>query len=69
MTCLSTQTICTPSQKPYLSGYYQVDGYVKIFPKVEHGWTVRYDVGNEAAVKPAEEAHQNMLEWFAKYVK
>ncbi|TXG71928.1 hypothetical protein EZV62_000507 [Acer yangbiense] len=47
----------------------EVDGYVKIFPKVEHGWTVRYDVGDEAAVKPAEEAHQNMLEWFAKYVK
>ncbi|KAK1562889.1 hypothetical protein Q3G72_018569 [Acer saccharum] len=43
----------------------EVDGYVKIFPKVEHGWTVRYDVGDEAAVKPAEEAHQNMLEWFA----
>ncbi|KAF5465614.1 hypothetical protein F2P56_015599 [Juglans regia] len=47
----------------------EVDGYVKIFPKVAHGWTVRYDVEDEAAVKPAEEAHQNLLEWFAKYVK
>ncbi|KAK4856433.1 hypothetical protein QYF36_017426 [Acer negundo] len=47
----------------------EVDGYVKIFPKVEHGWTVRYNVADEAALKPAEEAHQNMLEWFAKYVK
>ncbi|KAG6732048.1 hypothetical protein I3843_01G149900 [Carya illinoinensis] len=47
----------------------EVDGYVKIFPKVAHGWTVRYDVKDEAAVKPAEEAHQNLLEWFAKYVK
>ncbi|KAL5849669.1 hypothetical protein ACOSQ3_007721 [Xanthoceras sorbifolium] len=43
----------------------EVNGYVKIFPKVAHGWTVRYNVEDEAAVKPAEEAHQNMLEWFA----
>jgi dienelactone hydrolase len=42
---------------------------VKIFPKVAHGWTVRYDVEDEAAVKSAEEAHGNLLEWFAKYVK
>ena len=49
--------------------YFQVDGYVKIFPKVEHGWTVRYNVEDAAAVKSAEEAHQDLLEWFAKYVK
>ena len=42
---------------------------MKIFPKVAHGWTVRYDVEDEAAVKTAEEAHGNLLEWFAKYVK
>ncbi|GAY68793.1 hypothetical protein CUMW_266940, partial [Citrus unshiu] len=47
----------------------EVDGYVKIFPKVSHGWTVRYNVEDKSAVKCAEEAHQNMLEWFAKYVK
>ncbi|GLT47495.1 hypothetical protein SLA2020_211900 [Shorea laevis] len=47
----------------------EVDSYVKVFPKVAHGWTVRYDVNDEAAVKPAEEAHANMLEWFTKYVK
>jgi len=47
----------------------EVDSYVKIFPKVAHGWTVRYSVEDEAAVKPAEEAHQNLIEWFAKYVK
>lgn len=47
---------------------YQVDGYVKIFPKVSHGWTVRYNVEDKSAAKCAEEAHQNMLEWFAKYV-
>ncbi|KAM4116150.1 hypothetical protein ACJW30_02G028900 [Castanea mollissima] len=47
----------------------EVDGFVKIFPKVAHGWTVRYSVEDVAAVKSAEEAHQNLLEWFAKYVK
>ncbi|KAB1214180.1 hypothetical protein CJ030_MR5G027205 [Morella rubra] len=47
----------------------EVDGYVKIFPKVAHGWTVRYRDEDEAAVKSAEEAHQNLLEWFVKYVK
>ncbi|XP_031247771.1 endo-1,3;1,4-beta-D-glucanase-like [Pistacia vera] len=44
----------------------EVDGFVKIFPKVSHGWTVRYDV---EAVKCADEAHQNMLDWSAKHVK
>ncbi|KAG2727379.1 hypothetical protein I3843_01G150000 [Carya illinoinensis] len=47
----------------------EVDGYVKIFPKVSHGWTVRYNVEDEAVVKSAEEAHQNLLEWFDKCVK
>ncbi|XP_021904896.1 endo-1,3;1,4-beta-D-glucanase-like [Carica papaya] len=46
-----------------------VDGYAKIFPKVEHGWTLRYNPEDAEAVKSAEEAHENMLEWFAKYVK
>ncbi|GAY68796.1 hypothetical protein CUMW_266970, partial [Citrus unshiu] len=44
-----------------------VDGYVKIFPKVSHGWTVRYNAEDKSAAKFAEEAHQNMLEWFAKF--
>ncbi|KAF6151162.1 hypothetical protein GIB67_037370 [Kingdonia uniflora] len=47
----------------------EVDGYVKIFPGVVHGWTVRYNVEDEAAVKPANEAHENMIDWFTKYVK
>ncbi|KAJ4722351.1 endo-1,31,4-beta-D-glucanase-like [Melia azedarach] len=52
-----------------ISAKSEVDGYVKIFPKVVHGWTVRYSVEDEAAVKRAEEAHENLLEWFSKYVK
>ena len=42
---------------------------MKIFPKVAHGWSVRYNVDDEAAVKRAEEAHNDMLEWFAEHVK
>ncbi|CAK9173679.1 unnamed protein product [Ilex paraguariensis] len=47
----------------------EVDGFVKIFPGVAHGWTVRYKDGDEVAVKCAEEAHCDMLDWFAKYLK
>ncbi|XP_008223022.1 PREDICTED: endo-1,3;1,4-beta-D-glucanase-like isoform X2 [Prunus mume] len=47
----------------------EVKSHVKIFPKVAHGWTVRYNVEDEAAVKCAEEAHQNLLEWFLNHVK
>ncbi|KAL5163569.1 Endo-1,3-1,4-beta-D-glucanase [Glycine soja] len=46
-----------------------VDCFVKIFPKVSHGWTVRYNPEDAEAVKAAEEAHQDMLNWFAKHLK
>ncbi|KDP40090.1 hypothetical protein JCGZ_02088 [Jatropha curcas] len=47
----------------------EIDCHVKIFPKVEHGWTVRYDERDETAVKNAEEAHGDTLDWFTKHVK
>ncbi|XP_058077825.1 endo-1,3;1,4-beta-D-glucanase-like [Magnolia sinica] len=47
----------------------EVGAFMKIFPGTEHGWTVRYDVDDEPAVKKAEESHQHMLDWFTKYVK
>lgn len=47
----------------------QVKSHVKIFPKVSHGWTVRYSVEDEAACKSAEEAHQDLLKWFLNHVK
>ncbi|XP_078149172.1 endo-1,3;1,4-beta-D-glucanase-like isoform X1 [Carex rostrata] len=47
----------------------EVPSYVKIFPGVEHGWTVRYNVTDKVAVKKAEEAHKKMRQWFDKYVK
>ncbi|KAL6956154.1 carboxymethylenebutenolidase [Sarracenia purpurea var. burkii] len=42
----------------------EVDSFVKIFPGVAHGWTVRYKVEDALAVKSAKEAHKDMLDWF-----
>ncbi|PRQ38856.1 putative alpha/Beta hydrolase [Rosa chinensis] len=47
----------------------EFDSFVKIFPGVAHGWTMRYNAEDESAVKSAEEAHLDMLNWFTKYVK
>ena len=46
-----------------------MSSYVKIFPNVSHGWTTRYDINDPEAVKAAEEAHKEMLDWFVTYVK
>ncbi|WJX96013.1 carboxymethylenebutenolidase [Trifolium repens] len=46
-----------------------VASFVKIFPKVSHGWTVRYNPEDAEAVKAANEAHQDLLDWFAKHLK
>ncbi|XP_038882298.1 endo-1,3;1,4-beta-D-glucanase-like isoform X2 [Benincasa hispida] len=32
-------------------------------------WTVRYNVEDEEAVKRADEAHRDLLDWFTKYLK
>ncbi|PRQ26166.1 putative carboxymethylenebutenolidase [Rosa chinensis] len=47
----------------------KIDNVVKIFPGVSHGWTVRYQDNNVTAVKSANEAHQDMLDWFTKDVQ
>ncbi|EXB95845.1 hypothetical protein L484_010044 [Morus notabilis] len=52
-----------------LSAKSEFDSFVKIFPGVGHGWTVRYNDEEQSAVKNAEEAHLDMLNWFKKYVK
>ncbi|KAL0458061.1 UNVERIFIED_CONTAM: 1,4-beta-D-glucanase [Sesamum latifolium] len=52
-----------------LSSKPEVANFVKIFPGVVHGWTMRYKLDDEKAVKSAEEAHEDMLNWFIKYVK
>ncbi|KAH0633915.1 hypothetical protein KY284_036701 [Solanum tuberosum] len=52
-----------------LSSKPEVDSFVKVYPGVSHGWTVRYSVEDKKAVQSAEEAHQDMLDWFTKHVK
>ncbi|XP_059306885.1 endo-1,3;1,4-beta-D-glucanase-like isoform X2 [Lycium ferocissimum] len=52
-----------------LSSRSEVDSFVKIFPSVKHGWTVRYNVEDKEAVLRAEEAHCDMLDWLTKHVK
>uniref|UniRef100_A0A162A2F4 Dienelactone hydrolase domain-containing protein n=1 Tax=Daucus carota subsp. sativus TaxID=79200 RepID=A0A162A2F4_DAUCS len=46
----------------------QVKTFVKIYPGVEHGWAVRYQAEDEFAVKSAEEAQQDMLDWFLAHI-
>ncbi|KAI4317733.1 hypothetical protein L6164_025580 [Bauhinia variegata] len=52
-----------------LSSKPELESFVKMYPGVAHGWTVRYNAEEESAVKRAEEAHEDMLNWFAKHVK
>ncbi|XP_039157171.1 endo-1,3;1,4-beta-D-glucanase-like [Eucalyptus grandis] len=52
-----------------MSAKTEFESYVKIFPGVSHGWSVRYDDDNEFVVKSAEEAHEDALNWFLKHVK
>ncbi|KAJ7528970.1 hypothetical protein O6H91_15G030600 [Diphasiastrum complanatum] len=47
----------------------EIDSFVKIYPEVAHGWTIRYDRSDKKAVQQADEAHQDMLSWFWKYLK
>lgn len=58
---------CTLSLEDHF--FVQVDSFVKIFPNVSHGWTVRYDPKDPKAVKAAEKAHDIMIGWFDKYLK
>ncbi|XP_052155946.1 endo-1,3;1,4-beta-D-glucanase-like isoform X3 [Oryza glaberrima] len=52
-----------------LSSKSEIGHFVKIFPGVEHGWTVRYKDDDAAAVKSAEEALADMIDWFNKNLK
>ncbi|RDX58072.1 hypothetical protein CR513_62638 [Mucuna pruriens] len=47
----------------------EFESFVKLYPGVSHGWTLRYNVDDEETVKSAKEAHQDMLNWFIKHVK
>ncbi|XP_019197707.1 PREDICTED: endo-1,3;1,4-beta-D-glucanase-like [Ipomoea nil] len=52
-----------------LSAKPEIDSFVKVFPGVKHGWTLRYDDKDEEAIKVAEEAHSDMLNWLTNYIK
>lgn len=47
----------------------EMDCFVKIFPGVVHGWSMRYKDEDEVSSKCAQEAYQDMLDWFIKYLK
>ncbi|KAK9054867.1 hypothetical protein SSX86_025946 [Deinandra increscens subsp. villosa] len=51
-----------------LSENQEVESFVKIFQGVGHGWAARYSEDDESAVRSAEEAHRDMLNWLTKYV-
>ncbi|KAJ9536559.1 hypothetical protein OSB04_un000258 [Centaurea solstitialis] len=51
-----------------LSSKQQVESFVKIFPGVGHGWASRYSEDDEFAVRSAQEAHTDMLNWLNTYV-
>uniref|UniRef100_A0ACD5TAR9 Uncharacterized protein n=1 Tax=Avena sativa TaxID=4498 RepID=A0ACD5TAR9_AVESA len=46
-----------------------IDHFVKIFPRVAHGFACRYDAKDPFAVQTAEDARKGMLSWFNKYLK
>ncbi|MED6206717.1 hypothetical protein PIB30_029452 [Stylosanthes scabra] len=52
-----------------LSAKPELKSFVKIYPDMSHGWTVKYKDEDEAVVKSAEEAHHDMLNWFINHVK
>jgi dienelactone hydrolase len=43
--------------------------FSKIYPGVDHGWTVRYDENDEQAVKIAYEAQADCISWFKKHLQ
>ncbi|CAN6441143.1 unnamed protein product [Victoria cruziana] len=51
-----------------LSSKEEVNSFVKIFPGIGHGWTMRYKNDDEDAKQKAEEAHAHMIEWFSTHV-
>jgi len=52
-----------------LSANSGVAHFVKIFPGVAHGWSVRYSHDDAAAVASAEEAMVDTIDWFNKNLK
>ncbi|CAA6662127.1 unnamed protein product [Spirodela intermedia] len=52
-----------------LSAKPEIDSFVKIIPGAPHGFCLRYDADDEAAVKRAKEAQKDMMHWLLRYVR
>ncbi|MCO5571293.1 hypothetical protein L7F22_025031 [Adiantum nelumboides] len=46
----------------------KIKSFVKIYPGVAHGWTIRYNPDNPEEVAAAEEAQRKMIEWLDKFL-
>ncbi|XP_062232542.1 endo-1,3;1,4-beta-D-glucanase-like [Phragmites australis] len=46
-----------------------IDHFVKIFPRVPHGFACRYNSSDPFAVETAEEARVDMISWFNRQLK
>ncbi|KAM7521280.1 hypothetical protein LguiB_020242 [Lonicera macranthoides] len=44
------------------------DSFVKIYPGLKHGWTLRYNDTDAVAIKNENKGHQNMLIWLLKHL-
>ncbi|CAI8610502.1 unnamed protein product [Vicia faba] len=49
--------------------FFLIQVFVKMFSKVSHGWTVRYNPEDAEEAKAVEEAHQDLLDWLAEHLK
>lgn len=47
----------------------QVDYFVKVYPGMPHGWTIRYKDDIPAQKKYSEEACQDLVDWFGQHLK